>query len=113
MISKETFFKALDFIKARREAEDRINDAYYTEFNCSPFLAYSKYEAAYIDLLCDAMSDGYDATCDISYFIYDLEFGEKYTYGCVTEEDGTVVDCSTADALYDYIADQNRKAANG
>jgi len=39
----------------------------------------------------------------IDYFIYDLDYGTKYTEGCVTEKDGTSIDISTVGKLYNYL----------
>ena len=44
----------------------------------------------------------------ISWWIYDLEYGTEYKDGCITEEDGTIIDVSTAGKLYDYLKENNK-----
>jgi hypothetical protein len=44
----------------------------------------------------------------ISYFIYELDFDEKYKDGCVTF-DGKNIDISTAGKLYDYLVGNLKK----
>lgn len=39
----------------------------------------------------------------ISWWIYDLDYGTKYEDGCITENDGTIIDLSTPEKLYDYL----------
>ena len=40
---------------------------------------------------------------DISYFIYELDYGRDYEEGCITDQDGNNIDFSTAEKLYDYL----------
>lgn len=39
----------------------------------------------------------------LQYFIYDLEFGKKYTSGCLTDEKGNDVSIATPEELYDTL----------
>lgn len=45
-----------------------------------------------------------DTNEDISYFMFELNFGKDYKEGCVTDEYGNNVDFSNAGALYDFLA---------
>lgn len=38
----------------------------------------------------------------ISYFICELDYGRNYTPGCITEADGTEIECRNVDQLYDF-----------
>jgi hypothetical protein len=40
---------------------------------------------------------------DISYFIYDLNFGQDWEPGMIIDKDGNDIDHSTAEKLYDYL----------
>ena len=52
----------------------------------------------------DALKDEFDDDGDmISYFMYDLEYGERWTKDSLWNEDGTVIDISTVEKLYDYL----------
>ena len=53
-----------------------------------------------IDLLMEIMCD---EDRDIEYFCCELDYGKKFTMGDVVEEDGTQIDFSSADKLYDYL----------
>ena len=44
----------------------------------------------------------------ISYFIFDLEYGEKYEDGMVTEEDGSIVKLATIKDLYDMLMQKEK-----
>ena len=79
---------------------DELNRAFTDEFEDSIFYPYLKYEAKMVDLLKSVMHDKYD---DIEYFIYELNFGEKYEDGMIREKDGTLIDFSTAENVYDYL----------
>lgn len=39
----------------------------------------------------------------ISYWLWELNFGESYTDGCVTESDGTIIPLRTPEDLYNLI----------
>ena len=45
----------------------------------------------------------------ISYFIYELEYGEKYRDGSVVDGDGTNIDISDIDKLYDFLESEKNK----
>ena len=99
-ITKEEFVSYINFIKERGEKMDELNRAFTDEFEDSIFYPYLKYEAKMVDLLKSVMHDKYD---DIEYFIYELNFGEKYEDGMIREKDGTLIDFSTAENVYDYL----------
>ena len=40
---------------------------------------------------------------DISYFIYELDFGQDWKPGMIIDKDGNDIDHSTAEKLYDYL----------
>lgn len=44
-----------------------------------------------------------DTNEDISYFMFEINFGKDYKEGCVTDEYGNNVDFSNAGALYDFL----------
>lgn len=39
----------------------------------------------------------------IDYFIYELEYGKKYKQGCATNKDGSFIDLSNSDTLFDFL----------
>lgn len=102
-ITKEEFVSYINFIKERGEKMFELNRAFTDEFEDSIFYPYLKYEAKMVDLLRSVMHDKYD---DIDYFIYELNFGEKYEDGMIREKDGTLIDFSTAENVYDYLVER-------
>lgn len=100
-MKKEVFVKIINGIKAQREHDRKMNkklsdvfidfDGWYdTDIVITPVE--------------DALKEEFDDKNDwISYFIYDLDFGDEYSEGDVTEKDGTIIDISTAKKLYDFL----------
>lgn len=43
---------------------------------------------------------------DISYFIYELDYGRNYSPDSITDEKGNAIDMSTADKLYDWLIEK-------
>lgn len=39
---------------------------------------------------------------NISYFVYELDYGREYREGCVSDKNGNI-DISTPEKLYDYL----------
>lgn len=102
-ITKEEFVSYIEFIKERGEKMDEMNKLFTDEFEDSIFYPYLKYETKLVSLLKSVMHDKYD---DIEYFIYELNFGEKYEDGMIREKDGTLIDFSTAENVYDYLVER-------
>ena len=107
MISKEQFIKYLDYIKQAQEKEDKI-DNFIREISIEGYCYILSDEIYHmIEMLCSCMDIEYcsDDTFgdDIQYFIYDLEWGKRWTPGCYTDSEGNDVDISTPEKLYDYL----------
>ena len=105
MISKEKFIKIIEEMKELHEMEDKINDL---GRNCSNDsirdFGFFSYMTCQDDIILDLLCTIFNDQDIISWWIYDLEFGSKYTDGCITEDNGkTIIDLSTAEKLYDYL----------
>lgn len=109
-LTKEQFVEYVECIKKTCDKDDMFSEAIEKACNddCRVIGLYSAECSAMVDLLSLAM--GLEVgTCDgneIEYFIYDLNFGKDYNEGCLSEMDGTPIDISTAEKLYDYIASE-------
>lgn len=57
------------------------------------------------NLLRDLTNDKSDI---IGYWLWELEFGERYEEGCVSEEDGTPIPLKTLDDVWNYLVDENK-----
>ena len=104
--SKEQFVKVIDRLKSANDLQDQIQDLMYeaqdnidSDFMNAASLMIN-HEDTIVDLLKVIMDDEDD---DISYFIYELDYGRDYYPGCIVEASGENIDFSTADKLYDYL----------
>lgn len=106
LLTKEEFCEYINFIKARVEAEDKINDLFTEEFSDSIFTPYGKCIDKIVSLLSKIMRcEAIDAwgTTDIDYFIYELDFGKRWPEYCVYDENEKPIPMSTPEELYDYL----------
>lgn len=109
MLTKEEFVKILNRMREVNDLENKIDDlitksreAMMNDFiNGYGFMV--NFEDIIVDLLEKLMQDAYG---DISYFMYELDYGRSYTEGDITDKDGNIVDFSTAEKLYDYLIEQ-------
>ncbi|MBP5564957.1 MAG: hypothetical protein J6X45_04460 [Lachnospiraceae bacterium] len=62
-------------------------------------------EADVIDLLSIIMND---KERDIEYFCYELDFGQAWQSGMITDKYGKDIDLSTPEKLYDWIMEGNK-----
>lgn len=110
MLSKEVFVKCLNFMKEREAAMDQINKVFTEEFEDSVFYPYFRYDAMLMKVLADAMNDEGDW---ISYFICEGHYGKDLKPDSVSEADGTPIDITTPEKLYDFLVKEyfNREGA--
>lgn len=95
MLTKEEFVDYLNFIKEQDKLQEnfiKALEALSPETYCECFI-YSEYSMRLINLLTRIMNDQDE---DITYFIYDSDFGE------VRSADGTVL-YDSPESLYDYL----------
>ena len=103
-LTKEQFIHYINFIKERRDKVDQINRLFTEEFEDSVFYPYARYETELINLL-ETVFEGDDT---ISYFIYELDFGElEFASECITNPDGTTVSLTSPEELYDYLVGEH------
>lgn len=67
---------------------------------------YSIIYNSYMNLIKKAFNDNHRDSW-IDYFMYELNFGEKYYDGCAKMNNGTIINLSSASTLYDYLIQQN------
>lgn len=101
ILSKEEFVVILENLRKTDIFYDKINDMLRT---CGSdgyiFLPTNIDEVVF---LLDKIFKQDKFESWISYFIYELGFGEKYKEGCATEKDGTIIDISSTEKLYDFM----------
>lgn len=112
-LTKEQFVECVDRIKKTRDKDDMLSEAIEKACNndCYVIGLYGTEYSTMVDLLSYAMGleVGTYSGNMLEYFIYDLNFGKEYKEGCVTEIDGSPIDISTTEKLYDYIASEAEK----
>ena len=100
-LTKDQFIHYINFIKERKEKENKINELFTEEFEDSIFYPHTRYETELISLLETIFND---EDGNIGYFIYELDFGElDFANECITEEDGITISLTTPEELYDYL----------
>lgn len=97
--TKKEFIEIIDEIKKYRKKIDNIQIV--LEENCEDALFFPpSLETVLVNTLELAFNDIDDM---IGYFVYDLEFGEKWTVGTVLDKDGNDIKLQTTEDLYDYL----------
>ena len=100
MISKENFVDIMNKLKEDNEIHSKISDLTQGCF-------YSILDTVVIDLLNQNMNLT-DEFNTVEWWVYELDFGEKYTKDSLTI-DGKVIDVSDAGKLYDYLLEYEVK----
>jgi hypothetical protein len=108
LITKEEF---VDIINKLRETSDLVDkvDTLFRESRenvecdfCNAASLQISHEPIVVKLLQKIMRDKGE---DISYFIYELDYGRDYKHGSVTDSNG-IVDMGTSEALYELLIHQ-------
>ena len=100
-MKKEVFIKIIEGIKAQREYDRKMSEKLSDIF--IDFDGWYNTDVV-ITPIEDALEEEFDDKGEmISYFMYDLDFGENWTRDSCSEKDGTIIDISTSDKLYDYL----------
>ena len=102
-MTKELFIATINSIQKQIEI-DRKNSSMLQEMfpDDSIYCGYNNSELfnALNKILKESMKDKYDW---IDYFMYELDFGEKYRNGMVKVSDGSIIDLSNAEKLYEFL----------
>lgn len=104
IISKDKFIEIINRLKSYDELQNKINDLFKENIDNKEmdFMNAGSicigHESVVVYLL-ERMFD----TDMISYFIYELDYGERYKKGCVLDENMNEIDLSTAEKMYDYL----------
>lgn len=111
MISKNTFVMLMAAIE-KQSAKDRENGKLITrmgdpDINNHEFIFTTPLIDATITALQMEMDDKNDSGwSDISYFIYELDFGKSFKLGAVKRADKSDVALFNAHQLYDWLLEQ-------
>ena len=107
IISKEEFVdiieklkKRQDFVHETNKKVRELNDAIIVDFFDADSL-----HIAHDDIVIKLLRNMFNLQDDdvLSWWIYEEDYGRTYKDGDITKADGTIIDLSTAEKLYDYI----------
>ena len=100
-ISKEDFVDAINDVKNVTKYHEGLN-SYFRKHNADGYIFQPDCVATVLRLLHIIFSEA-DRDNWIEYFCYELNFGEKWTQGCVKQKDGTDIKLETPEDLYNYF----------
>lgn len=100
MITKTDFCQVIEDLKQNEEYLDDIRNVFKKHRRETQVYS-TGLENTIINLLETLFKDEEDNWID--YWIWELDFGEKYEEGTVTDEDGSIIPLKTAEELYDFL----------
>lgn len=100
ILSRDDFCRTIYELKRNDEFIDKLNDL-FSEFKRDDAVYCTGLESTIVSLL-ETMFDD-NQTNWISYWLWELNFGNDYKEGDVTEHDGTIIPLRTAEELYDFL----------
>lgn len=117
MLTREAFKQGIDQIIELEEMSDAISDV-ISKYGDGYVYIGGNAVATIVRLLSEGMgqqylseSPAYDKWTDVEYFVYELDCGRREDSStAVQEADGTIVDFSDADKVYDYMVKQYYKS---
>ena len=104
MISKEKFVEIINRLRDYNDLQNKIDDLFKDNIDNRErdFINAGSICIGHESVVVYLLENMFD-TDMISYFIYELNYGEDYTEGCVLDENMNNIDLSTSEKLYDYL----------
>lgn len=104
MISKEKFVEIINRLRDYKELQHAIDSLFenYIDNKEMDFMNAGSICIGHESVVVYLLENMFD-TDMISYWIYELEYGEKYTEGCILDANMNEIDLSTAEKMYDYL----------
>lgn len=102
-MTKELFIETIEALKNQDEHDRKCAKAFKTILHNDYVSSYDNHWLTnqLVKILQVAMNDKSEHSA-IEYFLYELDFGRKYTEGCITQY-GKNIDLSDAGRLWDYL----------
>ena len=105
MIEREKFKKYMTELKSLQENSRQISKALKVLSNDNEFFLEKPIEIVF-NMLVDTTNDQYG---NISYFIYELNWGEKAKENSITDENGKNIPMFTLDDLYNKLEEDEKQ----
>ncbi len=105
-LSKKEFVEIINRLRDSSDLVDQVDELFSNSREnvecdfCNGASLQISHESTVILLLQKLLRDTGD---DISYFIYELDYGRKYEPGMITDVDGHDIDFSSPERVYDYL----------
>lgn len=101
ILNKKEFCKIINNLIKTEECIEELNAVFKKHNKDITLMSLLYNENIDIINILEIMFNDYEEY--ISYWIYELDFGEKYHDGCITENDGTNIILKTPENLYDFL----------
>ena len=104
-LTKQEFVDILNRLREATELVDKVEELFRDSREnlecdfCNGAGLQISHEGIVVKLLEKLMQD---SAGNISYFIYELDYGKEYREDCVSDKNGNI-DISTPEKLYDYL----------
>lgn len=104
-LTKQEFVEILNRLREATELVDKVEELFRSSREnlecdfCNGAGLQISHEGIVVKLLEKLMQDSFG---NISYFIYELDYGREYHEGCVSDKNGNV-DIGTPEKLYDFL----------
>lgn len=108
-INREEFSEILSKLKQSYNFLGELNDL-FSKYKREDLVFSTGLEDTVVKILEILFKD--KETQWIAYWVWELDFGEKYKDGCVSESDGTNIPLRTAENLYDLLLKNMRSKIN-
>ena len=107
-LSKKEFVDIITRLQTATELVDKVEELFRQSRDnlendfCNGAGLQISHEGIVVRLLEKIMGDSYG---NISYFIYELDYGKAYKDGCISDDNG-IIDIGTAEKLYDFLVNE-------
>lgn len=110
-MTKEKFIEIINEIQELHKYEE---DLYALNRNYEADFQFPTLEDTVVKLLEEIFHCPTDECVgsDISYFIYELDFGQEWEPGMIIDESGNDIDLSTVEKLYNYLIREHKGDKN-
>ena len=104
-LTKQEFVEILNRLREATELVDKVEELFRSSREnlecdfCNGAGLQISHEGIVVKLMEKLMQDSFG---NISYFIYELDYGREYQEGCVSDKNGNV-DIGTPEKLYDFM----------
>ena len=106
MISKNKFCEILDYLQEIEKFEDSLRQVFKNSRRTTDFMDAAMFtDCRMIDYLLFLLEDEFNDIEDgwISYWIYDLNFGKDWYFGCAIDENEKEIKLKTKEDLYNFL----------